>query len=42
MVVCKTLIVEDNALFRQSLSDILYNKFPSMTIEEAVDGKEAL
>ena len=42
MMVCMTLIVEDNALFRQSLRDILYTKFPSMTIEEAVDGKEAL
>ena len=39
---CKTLIVEDNAAFRQSLKEILTNKFPSMTIEEAADGNEAL
>ena len=41
-MMCKTLIVEDNVLVRQSLREILYNKFPSMIIEEATDGKEAL
>jgi len=39
---CKTLIIEDNATFRQSLREILCNKFPSMLIEEAANGKEAL
>jgi len=38
----KTLIIEDNATFRQSLREILCNKFPSMLIEEAANGKEAL
>ena len=36
------LLIEDNATFRQSLREILCNKFPSMIIEEAVDGREAL
>jgi len=39
---CLTLIVEDNATFRQSLRELLSVRFPSMCIEEAVDGKEAL
>ena len=39
---CLTLIVEDNATFRQSLKELLTIRFPSMSIEEAVDGKEAL
>lgn len=38
----KILIVDDNATFRQSLRKILYNSFPSITIEEAAYGKEAL
>lgn len=38
----KTLIIEDNTTFRQSLREILSNKFPSMLIGEAADGKEAL
>src|SRR4030042_4122713 len=38
----KILIVEDNASFRQSLKDILQLQFPSMAIEEAGDGIEAL
>jgi len=37
-----TLIVEDNAFFRQTLRAILAKKFPSMTIKEASDGQEAL
>jgi len=41
-MICKTLIIEDNATFRQSLREILFDKFPSMLIEEAVNGKEAL
>ncbi len=38
----KTLIVEDNATFRHLLKDLLYTRFPSMSVEEAVDGPEAL
>ncbi len=36
------LLVEDNELFRQTLKRILTSRFPSMRIEEAGDGKEAL
>jgi len=39
---CKTLIIEDNTTFRQSLREILSDKFPSMLIGEVADGKEAL
>jgi DNA-binding NarL/FixJ family response regulator len=38
----KTLIVEDNIRFRQSLTELLRNRFPFMTIDEAGDGGEAL
>ena len=38
----KTLIVEDNANFRQAIKDILISKFPFMPINQAADGKEAL
>ena len=38
----KTLIVEDNVTFRQSLKAILGAEFPSMDIDEAADGTEAL
>lgn len=38
----KTLIVEDNATFRRSLKELLCTRFPSITIEEAVDGEEAI
>jgi DNA-binding NarL/FixJ family response regulator len=38
----KTLIVEDNVTFRQSLKAVLAAEFPSMNIEEAGDGQEAL
>jgi len=41
-MMCKTLLIEDNATFRQSLREILSDKFPSMLIEEAANGKEAL
>ena len=37
----KTLIVEDNALFRQTLKEILLSRFPSMPITEAADGGQA-
>ncbi len=39
---CLTLIVEDNAIFRRSLKEVLRTRFPTMAIEEAGDGKEAL
>ncbi len=42
MSLFKTLIVEDNYRFRQTLRDILSAEFPFMVIEEAGDGKEAL
>lgn len=38
----KTLIVEDNVSFRQTLLEILTARFPFMSIEEAGDGDEAL
>ena len=38
----KTLLVEDNIVFRKSIHEILSNEFPSMDIEEASDSKEAL
>ena len=38
----RTLIVEDNPLFRQTILDILRNQFPLMILEEAADGKTAL
>ena len=38
----KTLLVEDNTAFRQSLREILHTQFPSMAIEEAIDAEEAL
>lgn len=38
----KILIVDDNANFRQSFKEILHLQFPSIVIEEAVDGNEAL
>ena len=37
-----TLLVEDNASFRQALSEILFSYFPSIGVEEAGDGEEAL
>ena len=38
----RTLIVEDNPLFRQTVADILATEFPSIVLEEAADGKTAL
>lgn len=38
----KALIVEDNDMFRQSLNEILSARFPSMSISEAADGKDAM
>lgn len=37
----KTLIVDDNAAFRQSLNDILAARFPTMHVVEAGDGMQA-
>ena len=37
---CKTLIIEDNPTFRQSLKNLLSSQFPSMAIEEAENGKQ--
>jgi DNA-binding NarL/FixJ family response regulator len=42
MRVFRTLIVEDNPLFRQTILEILATQFPSMVLEEAADGKTAL
>ena len=36
------LIVEDNAPFRQSLREMLCEQFPTMKVEEAQDGEDAL
>jgi DNA-binding NarL/FixJ family response regulator len=37
-----TLLVEDNDIFRNSLSDILLSYFPFIGVDEASDGGEAL
>ncbi len=41
-VCLKTLLVEDNTAFRQSFRAGLQARFPSMMIEEAADGNEAI
>jgi len=38
----KTLIVEDNASFREMLKEMLHTLSPSMVIYEAAEGNEAL
>ena len=38
----RTLLVEDNETFRQSLKETLHSRFPLMDIIEAGDGVEAL
>ncbi len=38
----KTLIVEDNPAFRQSLSHMLHERFPDMMLVEVDSGDEAL
>lgn len=38
----KILIIEDNALIRRSLRDIVRRQFPSVSVEEARDQKEAI
>ncbi len=35
---CRTLIVEDNPTFRKMLKEILYSRFPMMSIVEEPDG----
>ncbi len=37
---CKTLIVEDNVIFRQMLKENLCSRFPTMEIEEEPDGRD--
>lgn len=39
---CLILIVEDNTTFRKSLRDFLSVRFPSVEIQEAADGWEAM
>jgi DNA-binding NarL/FixJ family response regulator len=39
---CKTLIVEDNAGFRETLRDLLSSRFPDMLFEESEGGKEVM
>jgi len=38
----RAFIVEDNRLFRESFKEVLQERFPSMVIEEAGNGEEAL
>ena len=38
----RLLIVEDSTLFRQLLKETLHDRFPSIEIYQAIDGKEAL
>ncbi len=38
----RILVVEDNALFRQALKDVLHDQFPYIEIYEAFNGEEAL
>ena len=40
--VFKTLLVEDNIAFRQSLKEILSTEFPSMVLEETAEPDEAM
>ena len=37
-----TLLVEDNVSYRQTLADVLLLHFPSIGVDEAGDGNEAL
>lgn len=38
----KTLIVEDNATFREAFKEVLCKLFSSAIVEEAIDGPQAL
>jgi DNA-binding NarL/FixJ family response regulator len=40
ILMCKTLIVEDNAAFRKMIKESLHSRFPTMKIEEEPDGSE--
>jgi len=42
MSMLKTLIVEDNATFRETFTEALGQRFPFMVIETALNGTEAL
>jgi CheY-like chemotaxis protein len=42
MSMFNALLVEDNVSFRQALSDVLLSYFPSINVDEAGDGEEAL
>ena len=39
---CKTLIVEDNTGFRDTLKNLLRSRFPHMVFEETAGGEEVL
>ena len=39
---CRTLIVEDNTIFRQMLKEILYARFPTVEIAGEPDGSELI
>lgn len=38
----RILIVEDNDMFRRELRSLLHFRFPSMSLDEAIDGEQAL
>ncbi len=38
----KTLLVDDNRLYRDVLRELLTGRYPSMVVEEAPNGKEAM
>ena len=38
----KTLLVEENVTYRQTLADVLIMHFPLIDVDEASDGREAL
>ena len=42
MDIFKTLLVEDNASFRESIKDFIQAEFPSIDIEEALDVDDAM
>ncbi len=38
----KTLLIENSANFRHTIKEILISKFPSISVKQANDGREAL
>ncbi|MBI5583476.1 MAG: response regulator [Deltaproteobacteria bacterium] len=40
--ILKVLIVEDNRIFREILKETVHHRFPTLELDEAVDGQEAL